>query len=32
MYSLTASGKKALKKIRKIYEAVLTEECKLAFD
>jgi PadR family transcriptional regulator PadR len=32
LYSLTAAGEKALKDIRKIYKAVWTEECKVAFD
>ena len=32
MYSLTSTGKEALKEIRKIYKDVWTEECKLAFD
>ncbi len=32
MYSLTCTGKKALREIRKIYKDVWTEECKLAFD
>ena len=32
MYSLTSTGKEALREIRKIYKDVWTEECKLAFD
>lgn len=32
LYALTASGKEALREIRKIYKALWTEESKIAFD
>jgi DNA-binding PadR family transcriptional regulator len=32
LYTLTASGTEALKQIRKIYNAIWTEESKIAFD
>lgn len=32
LYTLTASGREALRKIRKIYNAIWTEESKIAFD
>ncbi len=32
MYTLTSRGKVALKTIRKIYKAVWTEDCEVAFD
>jgi len=32
MYTLTPRGKEALREIRKIYNAIWTKECKMAFD